>query len=59
MSDPTPNLRWFAIFPDQPKAAVQVDERGDLLARREIKGMGSSGATARGTTSGVESVRSG
>ena len=51
MAHPTPNLRWFAIFADQPERAVQVEEAGDLLARfdmaadlrhhggRQIKGM--------------------
>jgi hypothetical protein len=31
-----PNLRWFAIFPEQPQATVEVDEPGDLLARFDI-----------------------
>ena len=51
MAHPTPNLRWFAIFADQPEAIVEIDEPGDLLARfdtamhlghhgrRRIKGM--------------------
>jgi hypothetical protein len=36
MAHPTPNLRWFAIFSDQPERAVAVDEPGDLLARFDI-----------------------
>ena len=51
MTDPPPNLTWFAIFSDHPEAIVEVEEAGDLLARfdmaahlrhhdhRQIKGM--------------------
>ena len=46
-----PNLRWFAIFPEQPQGIVELYEPGNLLARfdmasqfghivsRRIKGM--------------------
>jgi hypothetical protein len=36
MSHPMPNLRWFAIFPEQPQAVVELYEPGDLLARFDI-----------------------
>ena len=37
MAEPRPlNLRWFVIFADQPGAAVELYEPGDLLARFDI-----------------------
>ena len=38
MSDPPPNLRWFAIFADQPQATAEVDEPGDILGRFDMAG---------------------
>jgi hypothetical protein len=39
MTHPRPsNLKWFAIFSDQPERAVEVDEPGDILARFNIAG---------------------
>ena len=51
MRPPMPNLKWYAIFWDQPDVEMPIDEPGDLLARfdlasqlghlarRKIKGM--------------------
>jgi hypothetical protein len=38
MGGPMQNLRWFAIFADQPQATVEVDEPGDILGRFDMAG---------------------
>jgi hypothetical protein len=47
MSDTTPDLRWFAIFADQPQATVEVDEPGDILGRFDMAGQFGHIATRR------------